>query len=160
MEDLFYRISSMKCLGRKRLLTLKSKVENLCQWNVQIGLRSRVSLLKNSFTTFSRFSLSVCSLWNFKSARDLNLTGNIVDRSQVFRFLANENILSAVALVAELTATSLMTLIMLGTKIKSSVGSFFICCLTSSKHLKCLFCYIAFNIWSSTTSWLTSRSPL
>ena len=85
---------------------------------------SRVSLLTNSFTPFSRFRLSVRSLRNFRSARELDLAGNIVDRSQVFKYLANENVLSAVALVAGLTATSLMILISLGIKIKSSVGRF------------------------------------
>ena len=121
---------------------------------------SRVSLLTNSFTTFSRFRLSICSLWNFRSARELNLAGNIVDRSQVFRFLANENVLSAVALVAELTATSLMMFITLGIKIKSSLGRFCICFLSSSKHIQFSFWHITLNIRSSTTSWSTSRSPL
>ena len=67
---------------------------------------SRVSLLTNSLTTFSRFTLSVRSMWNFRRARELNLAGNILDHSQVFRFLANENVLSAVALVARLTTGS------------------------------------------------------
>ena len=88
---------------------------------------SRVSLLTNLFTTFSRSMLSVHSLWNFRNARELNLAGNIVDCSQFFKLLANENILSAVVLVAGLTATSLMTLITLGIKIKSLVGRFGIC---------------------------------
>ena len=120
----------------------------------------RVSLLTNSFTIFSRFRLSICSLWNFRSATELTLAGNIVDRSQVFRFLANENVLSAVALVAELTATSLMMFITLGIKIKSSLGRLSICFLTSSKHIQFSFWHIALNIRSSTTSWWTSRSPL
>ena len=73
----------------KTLLTLISKVKNLCQWSAQIGF-VRVSLLTNSFTTFCRFRLSVRSLWNFRSIRELNLASKIVDRSQVFRFLANQ----------------------------------------------------------------------
>ena len=45
------------------------------------------------------------------SARELNLAGNIVDHSHVFRLLANENVLSAVALVAGLTTTNVVILI-------------------------------------------------
>ena len=121
---------------------------------------SRVSLLTNSPTTFSRFTLSVRSMGNFRRARELNLAGNILGHSQVFRFLANENVLSAVAFVARLRAASLMILITLGIKIKSSVVRFCICCLTSSKHIKLSFWHIALNIWSWTTSWSTSSSPL
>ena len=99
----------------------------------------RVSLLTNSFTTFSRFRMWKFSLWKFRSARELNLAGNIVDHSHVFRLLANKNVLSAVALVAGLTTTSLMILITLEIKITSSVVQFCICCLTSSKHIKFSF---------------------
>ena len=69
----------------------------------------------------------------------LDFAGNIVDHSQVFKFLANENVLSAVALGAGLTATSLMILMTLGINIKSLVGRFCICCLTFSKHIKFSF---------------------
>ena len=53
----------------KKLLNLKSKVKNLCQSNL---------LLTNSLTTFSGLRLSVRSLGYFKSARELNLVGNIL----------------------------------------------------------------------------------
>ena len=42
--------------------------------------------------------------------KEKTLKNFIVDRRQVFRFLASENILSPDALVAGLTATSLMIL--------------------------------------------------
>ena len=121
---------------------------------------SLVSLLTNSFTTFSRCRLSVRSLWKFRSARELNFAGNILDRRQVFKLLANESVLSAVVHATGLTVKGLMTLIMLGIKIKSSVGRFYICCFTFSKHTKFSFWHIAFNIWISKTSWSASRSPL
>ena len=106
---------------------------------------SQVSLLSNSLTTFRRFRLTVHCSWNFRSARELNLAGNIVDPSHVLRF---QNVLSAVALVTGLRATSLMILITLGIKTKSSVGRFCICC----KHKKFSFWHINFNIWYSTNS--------
>ena len=78
---------------------------------------NQASLLRKLFTTFSTLGLSVHSLWNANSARQLNLAANIVDRIQVFRFHANENVPSPVALAVlpELTATSLWILITLGT---------------------------------------------
>ena len=51
--------------------------------------------------------------------------------------------LSAVALVAGLTATNLMIFKTLGIKTKSSAGWFCICCLKSSKHIKFSFWHIA-----------------
>ena len=86
-----------------------------------------MSLLTKLFTTFSTLRLSVHSLRNAKSARELNLAASIVDPSQVFRFSANEIVLSAVAfaVLPELAATSLGILITLGIEINSIVRRFF-----------------------------------
>ena len=130
----------------KTLLTLISKVKNLCQWSAQIGF-VRVSLLTNSFTTFCRFRLSVRSLWNFRSIRELNLASKIVDRSQVFRFLANQKGSFSCSTYCSINSYKLNYNDNFGNqkkKKKSLVKRFCICCLTSSEHSKCSFWHIKF----------------
>ena len=61
----------------------------------------------NSCATSAIETLSVICLWPFNTARLLNLSPPILDRSHVFRRRADENERSPAALVAGFTACSL-----------------------------------------------------